>query len=265
MNQAMNAVTSMRSTKPWSEKPEIWMDGGGVQSAAIAALIVQRKYPVPDYALIVDTEREQSTTWIYLDTVIRPALLTVGVEIVRIKKSEFATVDVYGGKEGKTLLLPAFTNLHGNVGKLSTFCSNEWKLRVAERWERKNGIKKSVKWLGISCDEKNRIQSGVDIRYPLIEMRMNRGDCIKLVKDMGWPPAPRSSCYMCPNHLAAEWRDIRDNKPEDWKAAILFEQEMQQKDKNAFLHHDCVPLAEADLDERNGVLFGHCDSGLCFV
>jgi len=245
--------------------PQIWMNGGGVQSAAIAALIVQGKLKKPDYAIIVDTEREQSTTWKYLDNVIQPALSRVRLNVTRIKKGEFATVDIWGGKDKKTLLIPAFTNINGNVGKLSTFCSNEWKKRVGERWQRNMGIQKSVVWLGISCDEKQRLRPSDDIRYPLIELGMNRGDCVKLVYDMGWPSAPRSSCYMCPNHTAAEWRDIRRNKPADWSAAISFERSLRDIDKNAFLHHDCVPLEDADLEEINGVLFGHCDTGMCFV
>lgn len=43
-------------------RTQLWASGGGVQSAAIAALIVQG-YIRPDLAVIVDTEREQSTTW----------------------------------------------------------------------------------------------------------------------------------------------------------------------------------------------------------
>ena len=41
----------------------IWSCGGGTQSAAIAALIVQGRLPIPDISLMVDTEREKSGTW----------------------------------------------------------------------------------------------------------------------------------------------------------------------------------------------------------
>ena len=77
-------------------KTQIWSSGGGVQSAAIAALIVMGKLR-PDLAIIVDTEREQSTTWKYMDDVITPALATVNFKLTRVKKSEHATVDLYGG------------------------------------------------------------------------------------------------------------------------------------------------------------------------
>lgn len=94
---------------------------------------------------------------------------------------------------------------------------------------------------------------------------MNRGDCQALVKRMGWPNPPRSSCWNCPNHTQEEWRDIKDNKPDDWGQAIKFDREIRQRDPNAFLHADCIPLEDADLSDHNGVLFGHCDSGMCFV
>lgn len=59
------------------KRAQLWASGGGVQSAAIAALIVTGKIR-PDLAIIVDTEREQSTTWRYMDEVISPALQSVG-------------------------------------------------------------------------------------------------------------------------------------------------------------------------------------------
>lgn len=249
-------------------RAQVWSSGGGVQSAAIAALIVQGKLR-PDLAVIIDTEREQSTTWTYMDEVITPALATVGVVLNRVKKSQFESIDLYGGKDRDTLLIPAFTNLSGDVGKLPTYCSSYWKREVVKRWCNVQGLTAVDQWIGISVDEMGRIQKDKSkkwkTRYPLIELALNRAECVALVKRMGWPTPPRSSCYMCPNHTAHEWRDIRDNKPNDWQAAIKFEREIRLIDANAFLHHDAVPLDQADLSEPNGVLFEHCDSGMCFV
>jgi hypothetical protein len=251
-----------------TQRTQLWASGGGMQSAAIAALIVQGELR-PDLACIIDTEREQSTTWEYMDSVIVPALASVGVTLHRVRKSEFEPKDLYGGKDNQTLLIPAFTTYSGDIGKMSTYCSSYWKREVVKRWANAQGVKAVDTWLGISVDEMQRVQNDKSAkwktRYPLIERGMNRGDCIALVNRMGWPAPPRSSCYMCPNHTAQEWRDIRDNKPQDWRMAIEFEREMRRRDEHAFLHHDCVPLDQADLDEKNGVLFSHCDSGLCFV
>jgi hypothetical protein len=249
-------------------RTQIWASGGGVQSAAIAALIVQGHLK-PDLAVIVDTEREQSTTWSYMDEVISPALTTVGITLHRVKKGSLATVDLWGGKERDSLLIPAFTNQGGEPGKLPGYCSNEWKRRVMQRWATKQGVQSADVWLGISVDEMQRLKktSGKWMdRYPLIERGMNRGECVALVERMGWPTPPRSSCWMCPNHTQVEWREIRDNKPDDWRKAVLFDKYIRIHDAHAYVHSDCVPLDEAELDDANGVLFGHdCVSGQCFV
>ena len=70
-------------------RTQIWSSGGGVQSTAIAALICLGELK-PDLAVIVDTERELSTTWDYLDTVVMPALESTGVELVKVPKSDYA-------------------------------------------------------------------------------------------------------------------------------------------------------------------------------
>lgn len=251
------------------QRTELWMCGGGVQSSAVAALIVQGKIR-PNLAVIVDTEREQSTTWAYMDAVTAPALASVGVTLHRVLKSRYATVDVFGGKEGILPLIPAFTTQGGEIGKLTTFCSNEWKRRVARRWATKeHGVTAATCWVGFSTDELARVpktNTGKwQDRFPLIEQKMNRGDCIALVKHMGWPEPPRSSCWMCPNHTQAEWRDIRDNKPRDWKRAVLFDRWLRMYDQHAYIHADAVPLDQADLDDKNETLFGRCESGMCFT
>lgn len=249
-------------------RTQVWASGGGVQSAGIAALICQGKLR-PDLCVIVDTEREQSTTWEYMDEVIQPALAKAGVKLHRVRKSEFEHRDMYGGKDNNTLLVPAFTTQSGDVGKLSNYCSSYWKREVVKRWVNAQGVTAVDMWLGISVDEMGRIQAERSAkwanRYPLIESRMNRGDCVALVAAMGWPPAPRSSCYHCPNHTQQEWREIR-LRPADWKAAIQVDKDMRARDPEVFLHHDCVPLEEVNLDDSNGVLFEHgCASGHCFT
>lgn len=250
------------------KRTQLWASGGGTQSAAIAALIVSGRIAPPDLAVIVDTEREQSTTWKYMDSVITPALATVGITLHRVAKSEFEKRDIYGGTDGETLLIPAFTDQSGDIGKLQNYCSSHWKRDVVKRWANVQGVTAVDMWLGISTDEMRRVQKDRrakwKTRYPLIEQRMNRGDCVALVERMGWPRPPRSSCRMCPNHTAAEWREIRD-RPDEWQQVIQFDRAMREQDPHAYLHQDCVPIEFANLDDDNGVLFGHeCSSGHCF-
>lgn len=90
------------------KRVQVWSCGGGTQSAAIAALICRGEIK-PDLSVIVDTERDVQQTWDYYDNILVPNLANVGVILNRVKKSEFATVDLYGGIDKNTLLIPAFT------------------------------------------------------------------------------------------------------------------------------------------------------------
>jgi hypothetical protein len=70
-------------------------------------LIVNGALPKPDLAVIVDTEREKSQTWAYYEAILKPNLARVGVTLHRVRKSEFATVDLYA--TNGDLLLPVYT------------------------------------------------------------------------------------------------------------------------------------------------------------
>lgn len=247
------------------DRTQIWSSGGGVQSAAIAACICMGELPKPDLAVIVDTEREISTTWDYMDSVITPALRKVGVELVRVHKSKYATVNLYRNDD---ILIPAFTTEGLGVGKLPTYCSNEWKRRVVQRWATEQGVKQADVWIGISTDEMKRCKQTPgkwQEKYPLIQLRKNRGDCIATVERMGWPKAPKSRCWMCPNQNKDEWREMKMYQPADFAAAVDFQNEIQKKDENLWLTEQAVPLDQVDFSLLPDLFTGRCDSGMCFV
>ena len=235
-----------------SQRLQTWSCGGGTQSAAIAALIVQGRLPKPDLAAIVDTEREKTSTWEYYDAVLKPELGKVGVTLHRVPKSDFATVDLY--RDGEALLLPVFTTQGGAPGKLPTYCANEWKRRVHQRWLRAQGVTKCDVWIGISVDEMRRMRFSSEPwyrhQYPLIDLRLRRSDCLRIVREVGWPAPPRSACWMCSNMGNAEWREMKTNHPADFAKACALEVELRQKDPYAWLHESCRPLTEVDFDAQ---------------
>ncbi len=255
---------------------EIFSSGGGTQSAAIAALIVQGKLPRPDVVIIADTGYEKATTWKYLDDVIRPELAKVGLEVHRVG-TEWATTGAIS-TSGKTIIMPMFTNqVVGGLGKLSGFCSNEWKVRARDRYLRKVlGIssKQQKTWIGFSLDEARRamrMMLGRDyqagrIRFPLIhDVPLRREQAIHVVQSMGWPTPPRSSCFMCPNMQDDEWRDI---PPDEIAKAAELERELQKHDPHVWLHKSCQPIDTIDFskpDDQPELFERACSSGVCFV
>jgi len=254
------------------KRTQIFSSGGGVQSTAIAALIVRGDLPKPDLAVIVDTEREKSTTWKYLDSVTKPALASIGVEIHRVKKSKYTKYDLYFNSG--QLAIPVYTTQGKTVGKMPTFCSDHWKTRIMQRWATKNGVKMAQKWLGFSVDEMHRAVKQINekpgkwmVRFPLLELGLTRHDCFAVIKDMGWPLPPRSNCWMCPNMHMREWREVMAGP--DREKVIAFEREIRQRDKDVWLTDQCVPIEQADFSKQNETLWGdsgaHCESGMCFV
>jgi hypothetical protein len=258
-------------------RTQIWNNGGGTQSAAIAALIVTGKLPKPDLAVIADTGREKSSTWDYLDNYVTPALSSVGVTMHRVRKEDWATKDLYGGADGETLLIPAFTTKGGDVGKLSGYCSGEWKRDVIRRWANAQGVKAATNWIGYSTDEMGRAhkaqhstktQGKWQVDFPLINLGMDRGACAHFALLVLGALPSRSACLMCPNQHMDEWRDVMADV-RDRPKVIQFDRELRKRDSHAWLTDQAVPIELANFDDANEVLFGRdsggCDSGMCFV
>ena len=250
------------------ERKQLWSSGGGTQSCCIAVMIANGELQKPDLCLIADTGYEASSTWEYMDKYITPMLADVGVDLIRVKASEYATVGLYGGKEKDTLLIPAFTDFTGEMSKLKLYCSSEWKRSVIRRYANEVLPKQQWNtWIGFTMDEANRCKQETgkwqDI-YPLIEKRMTRADAIKKVEDFGLPTPPRSSCWMCPNRRPDEWLELKKTK--DWVKVVSFDKAIRQRDETVYLTNDCKPIDEVNFNESQEDMFTRkCDSGMCFI
>lgn len=244
----------------------IWSSGGGTQSTAIAVLILQGLLPRPDYAVIADTGRETRETWDYLDTVVNPALRTAMDLHVEVISSGLESPPIFNGSG--TLLMPVF--LSGGA-KFANFCSSYWKRERVKQWAAEKGLLPAINWLGISADETDRIRkaraANWQLDYPLVfAIRKTRRQCVQLIEDYGWPRAPKSSCWCCPNKSNAQWRHTRDNQPAEWGMAVSLDNELRERQPDAFLHSSRLPLDQAPIEEDDDPQgkFG-CDSGDCFV
>lgn len=233
-----------------------WSCGGGRQSVALGVLIIQGRIPKPDIAVIVDTEREKSSTWQYYHSTLKPALAEIGVDLKRIYKSDFATVDLYRNDD---LLIPAFTVKGDSVGKLPTYCSNEWKQRVVRRYLRSVGVQSCDLYLGISINEADRMKdSGLKwLRhvYPLVDLGLSVDDCVEITRQAGWPPASSSACWMCPNQNQHEWLSLSSA---DFAKAQEFERKARERDPFIYLTRTAVPLTREAVAGSKSATLDHC-------
>lgn len=255
----------------FSERTLTWSYGGGVQSVAIAVLVVMGKLPKPSIIAIADTGREAQETWEYTERYVDPMLRDVGCLIERVPHT-LATVDLYSRKGD--ILIPAFTS----KGKLPTFCSVEWKRRVIRRYLRSKGVISCKTWLGMSVDEIKRVKPSDKIwqeySWPLLfdlERSYSRIDCIKLIKEMGLPEPPKSSCWMCPHRNNEQWLHLKNNFPQDWEHAVQLDAEIRQRDseKSLYLHRSRIPLSDVVLqpnDDYNDFSINEeCSTESCWV
>jgi hypothetical protein len=254
-----------------SERVELWSCGGGRQSAGIAAFIKEGLLPRPDHVVMVALEWEVRTVWEYVNAYIRPAMESMGIPFTAIPRKKYATKDFWGGTEGETILLPAYTNQSGQNSKLDEFCSGEWKREVVKRWatEQPGWKDRGVNnWVGISKDEANR-RGIARVKwflptYPLLDTICVRvSSCLAAVERQGWPVPPRSRCRHCPNQADAEWAELTDD---EWRLACETDEMMREVDPHAFLHKSMIPLRMVTLNPKddNGGLLGGCQSGTCY-
>jgi len=236
--------------------------GGGKQTMAMIILVQRGLLPKPDYVIAADTGYEMPTTWQYADAYTRPILASMGMEL-HIASHDLATVDIYG-KNGD-LLVPVYTE----TGKLPTYCSNEWKGRVVQRYARTvlNVEGEIINWIGFSLEERKRVKGQDGRRYPLLDLMLTSDDCEGIITSAGLPLPKKSRCKICPHQSNAEWREVRAN-PALWAEAIALDVEVRENDERGgvFLHASRRPLADADLDanDRNEPA-RQCGLGLCFV
>lgn len=251
---------------------QVWSCGGGTQSGAIAALIGDGRLPKPDISVMVNTGRERSGTWPFVNDFIRPQLAQVGAELIVIPSLEADGEPVSLFAADGLILLPGFTTqISGSVGKLSAFCSGTWKRDPQERYLRSLGVETATQWIGISRDELKRLRGQhrpwLKITYPLVfTIPMRRIDCVQLIRSKGWVgPIPHSACWMCANANDGEWQDLKRDWPEDFEAACLLEEESQRTDPHFWLHPSCKPLRSVDFAEQHTMFADRgCTTG-CFT
>jgi hypothetical protein len=134
-------------------------------------------------------------------------------------------------------------------------------------------------WIGISLDEATRMSPSrepwLEHRWPLIEQRMTREDCLRWMEKAGYQRPPKSSCIGCPFHSNAQWRALT---PTEFADAVEIDARLrahpspEYRTKGVlFLHRSMKPLSEVDLSDKKGPddrqinMFENDCSGVCGV
>lgn len=259
--------------------------GAGVQSTTLALMAATGEIPAPDCAIFADTGWEPRAVYEHLDRL--EAALTYPVYRVSAGNLRDDIEGKHSARSGRFAAVPWFTrDDKGQIGMGRRQCTAHYKLEPLARKVRDllghNGrgrVRGVVEVLvGISTDEAARMRPA-RVRYmqnvwPLIDLGMSRAACLRWLERAGWH-APKSSCIGCPFHSNTQWRELRDNAPEEWAEAVRLDALIRDGGSargivaQQFMHRSCKPLAEVDLStwaERGQPdLFNMECEGMCGV
>ena len=250
--------------------------GAGVQSSTMFLMSCMGELPKVDVAIFADTGAEPRAVYnhlMYLRDIGKE--YNIPIEVVSAGNLE---ADLLSDKE-RVSSLPYFVkNNDGSQGTMMRQCTLDYKIAPLKKRtksllkERGEGVAET--WIGISLDETQRMKpSRVKYsvhRWPLIELRMSRYDCLNWYKKKAFRSPPRSACVFCPYHNNKEWQRIKDEDMCGWKRAVSIDKKIRNNRKvkgELFLHREMKPLDEIKFDEDYGQIdmFGNECEGLCGI
>jgi hypothetical protein len=263
----MSSILEPPPPTPWN----VLNLGAGVQSSTLALMAARGEItPMPDFAVFADTQAEPQSVYDWLDWLEKQLPFPV-YRVSRGNLTEDSLARTY--KKRGTPQVRNFIPMFGlmpngeKAAAIGRRCTSDYKVEEILKCIKKEcGIKRGQKditvtqWIGISWDEIQRMKypnhTWTQHRWPLIEKKIQRHQCLQWMKDNGYPEPPRSACVYCPFHSDTEWRRLRDQEPKEFQRAIQFDKDLRKAhnehnpDMNmeVYLHRSCKPLDEIDFD-----------------
>jgi len=262
--------------------------GAGVQSTTLALMAAHGVIgPMPDCAVFADTGWEPAAVYDHLSWLTSSNVLPFPVHIVSAGNIRESLLSAAHGQRWASI--PAFTRTldrrgRASIGMMRRQCTSEYKIAPIRRKVRElAGLARKrsptmpviEQWIGISMDESVRMKPSFETwrlnRWPLIEERMSRQDCLAWLSRHDYPLPPKSACIGCPFHSDAMWRAMRDGDPGAWSDAVDVDRTIRTGLRGirgeVYLHRSGVPLGEADLsteaDRGQLDLFANECDGMC--
>lgn len=266
--------------------------GAGVQSTTMALMAAHGEIgPMPDCAIFADTGWEPQLVYEHLHWLMSLNVLPFPVEIVSQGNIRNDIDKLVNGEsirgQGRAAAAPFFVaGKDGIAAPLRRQCTGHYKIEPIETaLKSKLGIKPRQRqpkealvelWIGISTDEIYRVkpapQAWIKRRWPLIERRLSRSDCLLWMERNDYPTPPKSSCIGCPYHSDEHWRQVKKN-PDEWADAVKVDAMIRKgfgsTRSDLYLHRSLKPLDEVDLssaEDRGQInLFNNECEGMCGV
>lgn len=247
--------------------------GAGVQSTVLALMAADGTLPGLDVAIFADTGYEPRRVYEHLNS-LEKVLAAASIPLYRVSNGNLRDDAI--DPAHRYASIPYFVrNPDGSHGMGRRQCTSEYKLvpinrkvrellgAAAPDFRRVPKGRVAEQWIGFSTDEIGRVSgrdgvSYVRKRYPLLDLGMSRTDCVAWLRQRGWTRVAKSACIGCPFHGDRQWRDMRDNYPDEWADAVQFDRQIRRGgarcmplNGEAFLHASRMPLDVAPIDWKS--------------
>ena len=213
--------------------------GGGVNSTALAVLFVKNGWR--GRIAFCDTGAEHPETYDFIFGPFSQWLSKYGMSI-----------DVIGPefRSGKYRLpLLDLMDKYGMIPSVrQRWCTREYKISPFQRWCKHMGLNPDSAMVGISLDESHRRKDKI---RPLVDLRITRDDCAKIIRSAGLPVPPKSGCVCCPFQTRSQWCALRESHPEIFAFLVRVESNTHLK----FDPDGEQSLTEITNDHGQGKLF----------
>lgn len=240
--------------------------GAGTQSTDVLLRGLRGEFgEVPSHAIFADTGNESKGVYTYLEWLQKyvDKEYSFTIDVVAAGNIYEDALAYLEGTRKRYEGIPYYTKnpITGKKGILRRQCTGDYKIRPVRKYIRKvlPKVKKVSLWLGISYDEMQRMKQAnvkwITHRFPLIEKRLKRIDCIHNFKAYGLAVPMRSSCVVCPYHSDNYWLWIYEQEKESFEAALQLDEKIRNYpgiNDHCFLHRSCRPLKEVIMDLKKG-------------
>ena len=236
-----------------------------MNSMALLVLIKQGKLKV-DIVIFADPGAELPETYEHLEKYVKPLCKELGIKFVTIP----------GLRKGLNLLEYCKKYKIFPSRKFRA-CTQHHKFRPILKWIDEN-IKEDFKMiLGIDYGEKHRAERIVNrnnsdykegaLLFPLIEMKIDRKGCKRIIKKAGYPCPVKSGCYFCPFKSTIAYRWLFEQHPDIFAEAEELERVAVERytknypDKKPYYLMNDYPMSDIRLKRDDNTKQSALDGG----
>lgn len=268
---------------------------GGAQSQYMLEMVLRGEWEKPFRFVVLNADpgMEDSRTYRFVRET-RRRCQAAGIDYITAPGPDLWVDIVNSVHNGATRIdNPPFwcKKPDGSRGRLAQKCTAYYKIAPMDRALRRYIVQKHnigapelrpglvEKWIGFAADEWHRCsesaQQYITLRYPLIERKLDRAAIEAGYIKHAIPKPPRSVCAACFANGLDYFREMFNDRPEDWEKAVDVDNAIEDWHLRGITTYPVfVSASLTRLRDMPAMNFGmqdedmtehHCNSGVCFL